>query len=234
MPGGPTGLGSKGVPPGVWWVFRVGRRQVVAAKGRSLAAFVPVVSLSTGRGGDVDARRGSSLVAVARDVGHASPVWAYDLHVDGDHGAVGGCVLACACGLQCHVEVGVGAVWSGVECVGSHQDTFTTPVASLFGDGKIHVKLPASRNGWFTGTVARARAADKTFLRITPHDLRHTAALLAVQAGAHVKAVQRILGHASAAMTLDTYADLFDDDLDAVAAALDQARRSANVATLLP
>jgi phage-related baseplate assembly protein len=35
-----------------------------------------------------------------------------------------------------------------------------------------------------------------------------------------VKAVQRMLGHASAAMTLDTYADLFDDDLDAVAARL--------------
>jgi hypothetical protein len=39
-----------------------------------------------------------------------------------------------------------------------------------------------------------------------------------------VKAVQRMLGHASAAMTLDTYADLFDDDLDAVAAAFAQAR----------
>lgn len=104
----------------------------------------------------------------------------------------------------------------------------------LFGDGKIHVKLPASRNGWFTGAVARVRAADRAFPRITPHDLRHTAASLAVQAGAHVKAVQRMLGHASAAMTLDTYADLFDDDLDAVAAALDQARRSANVATSLP
>ena len=29
---------------------------------------------------------------------------------------------------------------------------------------------------------------------------------------------------ASAAMTLDTYADLFDDDLDAVAVGLDEAR----------
>jgi integrase len=29
-----------------------------------------------------------------------------------------------------------------------------------------------------------------------------------------VKAVQRLLGHASAAMTLDIYASLFDDDLD--------------------
>jgi integrase len=56
--------------------------------------------------------------------------------------------------------------------------------------------------------------------RLTPHDLRHTAASLAISAGANVKAVQRMLGHASAAMTLDTYADLFDEDLDAVAIAL--------------
>jgi integrase len=58
---------------------------------------------------------------------------------------------------------------------------------------------------------------------ITPHDLRHTAASLAVAAGANVKAVQRMLGHASAAMTLDVYADLFEDDLDQVAERLDQA-----------
>ncbi len=52
---------------------------------------------------------------------------------------------------------------------------------------------------------------------VTAHDLRHTAASLAVSAGANVKAVQRMLGHASAAMTLDVYAALFDADLDAVA-----------------
>ena len=63
----------------------------------------------------------------------------------------------------------------------------------------------------------------RPFPRVTPHDLRHTAASLAISAGANVKAVQRMLGHASAAMTLDTYADLFDDDLDAVSAALDEA-----------
>ncbi len=48
----------------------------------------------------------------------------------------------------------------------------------------------------------------------TPHELRHTAVSLAVQAGANVEVVQRMLGHKSAAMTLDTYADLFEDDLD--------------------
>ena len=35
--------------------------------------------------------------------------------------------------------------------------------------------------------------------------------------GANVKAVQRMLGHAKASMTLDVYADLFDEDLDDVA-----------------
>jgi len=63
--------------------------------------------------------------------------------------------------------------------------------------------------------------------RVTPHDLRHTAASLAISAGANVKAVQRMLGHASAAMTLDTYADPFDDDLDNVASALEISRASA-------
>lgn len=57
--------------------------------------------------------------------------------------------------------------------------------------------------------------------------LRHTAASVAVSAGANVKAVQRMLGHAKASMTLDTYADLFDTDLDAVAAELDAAIKAA-------
>lgn len=59
---------------------------------------------------------------------------------------------------------------------------------------------------------------------MTPHDLRHTTASLAVQAGANVKALQRMLGHRSAALTLDTYADLFDTDLDDVAARMGAAR----------
>jgi len=49
-----------------------------------------------------------------------------------------------------------------------------------------------------------------------------------VSSGANVKAVQRMLGHASAAMTLDTYADLFEDDLDTVGDRLDAAARAAH------
>lgn len=109
----------------------------------------------------------------------------------------------------------------------------------VFGDGKLHMRLPNSRDGWFAAAVNRVLAdeakakAPATMPRVTPHDLRHTAASLAISAGANVKAVQRMLGHASASMTLDTYADLFDDDLDSVAASLDQARRAANVVTVL-
>ena len=43
-----------------------------------------------------------------------------------------------------------------------------------------------------------------------------------------------MLGHASAAVTLDVYADLFDDDLDGVATALDLAAMKSDVANLLP
>jgi integrase len=83
------------------------------------------------------------------------------------------------------------------------------------------------RKRFFTAAVEKRQAADKTFPTITPHDLRHTAANLAVSAGANVKAVQRMLGHAKASMTLNVYADLFDDDLDSVAVRLDAAIKSA-------
>jgi hypothetical protein len=38
-----------------------------------------------------------------------------------------------------------------------------------------------------------------------------------------------MLGHASAAMTLDTYADLFEDDLDAVSDRMEKIRANAFV-----
>jgi len=52
-------------------------------------------------------------------------------------------------------------------------------------------------------------------------------ASLAIASGADVKVVQRMLGHASAAMTLDQYGHLFGDRLDEVADAMDAARAAA-------
>lgn len=76
---------------------------------------------------------------------------------------------------------------------------------------------PSPTTSWLAYAVVRCCKQDPTFPRVTAHALRHTAASLAISAGANPKVVQRMLGHASAAMTLDVYADLFDSDLDTVA-----------------
>ena len=59
---------------------------------------------------------------------------------------------------------------------------------------------------------------------LVPHELRHTAASLAIASGASIKGVQSMLGHASAAMTLDRYGHLFGDELDDVADRMAAAR----------
>ncbi|MGR6091403.1 tyrosine-type recombinase/integrase [Brevibacterium sp. CSND-B09] len=64
---------------------------------------------------------------------------------------------------------------------------------------------------------------------LTPHKLRNTAASMAISAGASVLSVQRMLGHESATVTLDVYAELFEDDLDEVAERLDSVRADVRV-----
>jgi integrase len=102
------------------------------------------------------------------------------------------------------------------------------PTALMFPDDYgQHLRRPDHGTGWFEGAVKRAQKIDPSIPRITVHDLRHTAASLAISAGANVKALQRMLGHESAAITLDRYADLFDDDLESVAVKLAAARDAA-------
>lgn len=98
-----------------------------------------------------------------------------------------------------------------------------------------HLGPPSSHDSWLscavdrcqaTALAARKKEGDEpttpVFPKVTARALRHTAASLAISAGANVKVVQRMLRHSSAAMTLDVYADLFDDDLTAVADKLDE------------
>lgn len=47
----------------------------------------------------------------------------------------------------------------------------------------------------------------------TPHVLRHSFASRMIREGANIKQLQALIGHATVAMTLDTYTHLFDDDL---------------------
>lgn len=90
------------------------------------------------------------------------------------------------------------------------------------GTNSGYMMRPKKQVGWWKEAKAAAGVPEA----MVPHDMRHTAASLAIQSGGHVKAVQRMLGHASAAMTLDTYSSLFDTDLDVVAEALDAARKT--------
>lgn len=78
-------------------------------------------------------------------------------------------------------------------------------------------------HSWIQTTVSAVESGERA-LKLTE----------AVASGAHVKAVQRMLGHQSAAMTLDRYADLFDGDLDNVASALDTQVAASGARLVLP
>jgi integrase len=89
------------------------------------------------------------------------------------------------------------------------------------------------KRAWNPATVAAGVAP----LRV--HDLRHTCASLAIAAGADVKVLQRMMGHASAALTLDRYGHLMPGQARSVADRLDEMARRARPlpdapVTLLP
>ena len=71
-------------------------------------------------------------------------------------------------------------------------------------DGRL--VAPHSISGRFRRIVRRIGLAGLRF-----HDLRHTSATLALQAGIPAKVVSDRLGHASVAFTLDTYAHVLPD-----------------------
>ncbi|MGL5930183.1 MAG: tyrosine-type recombinase/integrase [Dermatophilaceae bacterium] len=96
--------------------------------------------------------------------------------------------------------------------------------------------LPRWRCGWprsRTRQHDRATAANwrrcsgfdtavrSTGLDATPHDLRRTFGSLARMAGADLRFIQKAMGHESITMTARIYAHLYDDELDAIAHALD-------------
>jgi integrase len=109
----------------------------------------------------------------------------------------------------------------------------------LVGELAVHVAGRSPDELLFTGergAVMRSQTFQRAALTRTdealkipgihPHELRHTAASLAI-ARRDVKVVQQMLGHKSATMTLDLYGHLFGGRLDVVADARDSARASA-------
>jgi integrase len=84
------------------------------------------------------------------------------------------------------------------------------------------------RRVWRPATLAAGVAP----LRL--HDLRHTCASLAIAAGADVKVLQRMLGHASAALTLDRYGHLMPGQAHSVADRLDDMARASTPTPAAP
>lgn len=82
-------------------------------------------------------------------------------------------------------------------------------------------------SSWRPRVFNKARDGLEGFPQITPHDLRHTCASLVVSEGGNVLVLARMLGHRDPSMTLSTYADLFDTDLDALGDVLGTARTKA-------
>lgn len=83
---------------------------------------------------------------------------------------------------------------------------------------------PPKTGHWLSEACKRCREQDSTFpARFSAHELRHTAASLMISAGAHVKTIQRQLGHKDASMTLNQYGHLFEDDLDVISVAMGSA-----------
>lgn len=83
------------------------------------------------------------------------------------------------------------------------------------------------RRRWWSKAVADSRLFPRTstggespVYEFKLHELRHTAASLAIQAGANIKALQNMLGHESAGLTLDRYGHLYGSDVEAVGVAI--------------
>lgn len=75
----------------------------------------------------------------------------------------------------------------------------------------------------------RALAKAKITGHVRIHDLRHTAATALLAAGGDLRDVQEMLGHASYALTADTYAHVLDDQRKATASRIETALGAAIV-----
>lgn len=99
----------------------------------------------------------------------------------------------------------------------------------IVGKAPEDLVFPASHGGYLRSSNFRRDCWDKATVAaglggLVPHELRHTAASLAIRSGANIKVVQTMMGHASATMKWDLYGHLYDDDLNSVAERLDVAR----------
>lgn len=131
-------------------------------------------------------------------------------------------------------------IQSGIDSDGSDGDTKTGEHRDVPVRGELLARLQAAAKGKRRGAYLMPDPDGNPWTRhkwrpvwdkvrgstgipdFDTHELRHTAVSWAIHAKANVKTVQRMVGHASAAMTLDVYGHLWDDELDEVVGRVDE------------
>ncbi len=103
---------------------------------------------------------------------------------------------------QLEARIAAGSAWTDLDLV------FTTPLGTAIEPGTL-------ARAW-SRVLAVAGVG-----HVRWHDLRHAHATLMLQAGIHPKIVSERLGHASVAITLDTYSHVLPGLQASAAAALD-------------
>jgi integrase len=116
-------------------------------------------------------------------------------------------------------------------------DALWPHLAEVAEQGPDGLVFPSPEGGYLRLENFRRRAWEPAIHKagLAPlrfHDLRHTCASLAIAAGADVKVLQRMLGHSSAALTLDRYGHLVPGQAEQVALRLDEMARNARPQTV--
>jgi integrase len=110
------------------------------------------------------------------------------------------------------------------EILTEHLERFVPddPEAPMFGD--------INDDNFRKRTFADAVKGAKIDGNLSPNMLRHTAAAFAISTGANVYDVQKMLGHATASVTLNVYGELFDEQHERFIESYDEAIRKARAA----
>jgi len=131
--------------------------------------------------------------------------------------------------------VGTGAVFATVLGDWTHPDNLKRALESVVlwsdparGEGDVWRGVPREKRAALMGAVE----AGEKLPAVSPHDLRHTYATLALRRGVPVEVVSKVLGHARVSITLDVYRHVLDNERRAAVIDLFETVPAAPVAAL--
>ena len=163
--------------------------------------------------------------AVALRVNAVDPLW-HRIHVTESATEVGGRLVFGK--PKNHRNRVVVVPRSVMDQIAAHIAQFSSVDGLVFTSPNGHpLRSTNFRRSVWTPAVSELIDTDPHLAGLRIHDLRHTAASLAISCGANIKVIQRMLGHKDASMTLDVYGDLYTEDLEALADRLEERFRGA-------